>query len=280
MPETPVHLSARLERLDRILRECESLLVGFSGGVDSSFLVAAASRALGERVVAATARSPLYAEFELANAREMARALGLRHIVFESNELHVDGFAENPVDRCYHCKISLFGELREIADEEGLAHVAHAAQVDDLSDHRPGMLAADELGVQAPLIEAGFTKADVRAASRDWGLPTWDRPANACLASRFPYGHRISLAKLEQLAMVEDHLRAGGFAQCRVRHHGDTARIEVPPGDIPALAAAEARGELARICREAGFTWAALDLTGYRQGSMNEAIDLDGGQAG
>lgn len=268
-------LQPKLDALEDNLRNLGSLLIGYSGGVDSSFLLAAGVRLLGSRAVAATATSPLYAEFELRNARKLTAELGVRHIIFESDELEVPGFAENPVDRCYHCKMSLFAELREIADGEGLAHVAHAAQVDDLSDHRPGFRAADELGVQAPLIDAGFTKADVRAASRAWGLPTWNRPANACLASRFPYGNRISPRKLAQIAAVEDHLRDSGFPQCRVRHHGEMARVEVPPEDISRLAAEAMRRRVIDVARASGFTWIALDLTGYRQGSMNEGLELE-----
>ena len=259
-------------KLASILKEMGSVLVAFSGGVDSSFLLAAAVDALGEKVVAATARSELYPQSELEQACDIAEKLGARHIVFASDELDAPGFADNPPDRCYFCKGELFSKLREIAAKEDISWVVHAAQVDDLSDHRPGFRAADELGVRAPLIEAGLTKDDIRAISKQWGLETWDKPAMACLASRFPYGDRITADKLHQVAAAEQTLRGMGFRQFRVRHHGQVARIELPIAQLPKLLEESRRAQVVGDFRALGFVYVALDLAGYRSGSMNEVL--------
>ncbi len=227
--------------------------------------MAAAVRAVGEKAVAATARSELYPEEELRQACNFAQEIGARHIVFESDELGAPNFADNPPDRCYFCKKELFSKLRESAAKEDISWVTHAAQVDDLSDHRPGFRAADKLGVRAPLIEAGLTKEDIRTISKEWGLETWDKPAMACLASRFPYGDRITVDKLHQVAAAE-------------QHHGQVARIELPIAQLPRLLEEPNRTEIVNDFRALGFVYVTVDLAGYRSGSMNEVLlDADDG---
>jgi uncharacterized protein len=209
---------------------------------------------------------------ELEQAKALAASLGVRHIVFETSELGLPGFTGNPADRCYYCKRELFTRLREIAAQEGIAWVAHAAQADDLGDLRPGHRAAEELGVRAPLLEAGLTKDEIRELSRARGLATWDMPSMACLASRIPYGQTISVEKLRQVAEAERALREWGFKQVRVRHHGDTARIEVEADDVSRLGEEPLRGSVVEMLKALGFTYVTVDLEGYRTGSMNEAL--------
>ena len=271
--------SAKLETLRASLREAHSALVAFSSGVDSTFLLHVAHEELGDRVVAVTARSRSFPKRELDEAADFCRAEGVRHVVIDSEELDVPGFAENPPDRCYHCKRELFGKLVAFARENGLAAVLEGSNVDDDGDYRPGRRAIRELGVRSPLRDAGLTKAEIRALSRAMGLPTADKPSFACLASRFPYGERITAAGLERVERAERWLRdAGlGLSQLRVRSHGDLARIEVPSGDIPRLAAHAA--EISAALKEFGFAYTALDLQGYRTGSLNETLERNEPQA-
>lgn len=267
-------VEARYEALRRTLQEMGGVVIAFSGGVDSTLLLSVAAEVLGDRVLAVTACSETYSPEELEFAREVARSLGVRHLVRETSELAIPEFSGNPVNRCYYCKRELFGTLLEVAAQEGLPWVADGAQADDMGDHRPGLVAGKELGVRSPLMEAGLTKTDLRELSRRRGLPAWDRPAMACLASRFPYGQEITVEKLSQVAAAERLLRARGFVQVRVRHHGEVARLEVSPVDVARLVAEPLRSEVIAALKALGFTYVAVDLEGYRQGSMNEALDL------
>ena len=263
---------AKLERLRERLRIVGGAVVAFSSGVDSTFLLRVAHEELGEHVVAATIRSHTFPKRELDEATAFCRAEGVRHEVIDSEELDIPGFAENPPDRCYHCKRELFSKLLAFARENGLAAVLEGSNLDDDGDYRPGRRAIQELGIVSPLHEVGLTKAEIRALSREMGLPTSDKPSFACLASRFPYGERITAAALERVEKAEQWLLdAGlGLTQLRVRSHGDLARIEVPPHDIPRLAARAA--EIAAAFKELGFAYVTLDLRGYRTGRMNEVL--------
>ena len=270
----------KLERLRAALRELGSAAVAFSSGVDSTFLLRVAHEELGERVVAVTARSHTFPKRELDEAAAFCRAEGIRHEIMDSEELDIPGFAENPPDRCYHCKRELFSKLLAFARDNGLAAVLEGSNIDDDGDYRPGRRAIRELGIVSPLYDAGLTKVEIRALSREMGLPTSEKPSFACLASRFPYGERITAAGLARVEKAEQWLLDSGMElkQLRVRSHGDMARIEVPPGDIPRLAARA--GEIAAAFKEFGFAYVTLDLRGYRTGSMNEVLHEAGSRRG
>jgi len=263
------------ETLYKIIAGLGSVAVAYSGGTDSSYLLAVCRDVLGaEQVLALTADSPLTPRRELEEARALARQLGVRHLVLPSDDLGNPGIVANPPDRCYHCKFSRFDALRQVARAEGLAHLVHGENADDVGDYRPGSRAAEELGVRAPLREAGLTKKEVRALARRRGLPNWNRPANACLATRFPYGTALTVEGLARVEAAEETLRAvWRIAQLRLRDHGSVARIEVPPEEIARLARPENRTAAVRALQEAGYRYVALDLMGYRMGSLNDELE-------
>ncbi|MDD2580848.1 MAG: ATP-dependent sacrificial sulfur transferase LarE [Desulfuromonadaceae bacterium] len=259
----------KIDKLRTILADMGGCVIGFSGGVDSTLLFAMATEVLGNQALAVTATSKTYPERELNEARELAERIGGRHLVIVSEELDLPEFRDNPRNRCYYCKRELFGKLRAIADREGLKHVLDGTNSDDAGDHRPGRKAAEELNVRSPLEEAGFTKQDIRDLSRGMMLPTWDKPAFACLSSRFPYGTAITPERVGQVGRAEESLRGLGFRTVRVRYHGTVARIELGESEFE-LAAGALRNDVVRLVKAAGFTYVALDLQGYRTGAMNE----------
>jgi uncharacterized protein len=265
-------LIAKKERLETLLKACPGLVVAFSGGVDSSFLLAMAKRVVGKRVTAVTAESPVHPLRERKAAAELALALQVDHIVIRSHEMALPDFLANPGNRCYICKKHVLALILDIAAQSGIAHVAHGVNLDDLSDYRPGQQAADELGVIAPLVEAGLTKRDIRRLSKEMGLPTWDKPSMACLASRIPYGQSITSGKLSMVEAAEDFILALGVDTCRVRHHGSVARIEVDPADFARMLTPKCRDRILNRLMEIGFVHVALDLKGYQMGSMNKEI--------
>ena len=277
--EEPRHPDAdvarNLRELEGIVGRHRSALVAFSGGVDSSLALAVAARVLpAERVLAVTSNNETYLPSELEGAARFARSLGVEHLVVNTRELDDPNYASNPSNRCYFCKSTLYSDLAKIAEARGYDCVIDGANKDDEGDHRPGRKAAAEEGVVSPLAEAGMSKAEVRALARHLDLPSWDKPALACLSSRFPYGQEITAEKLAQVARAEEFLRSRGFRQVRVRHHGDVARLEVGPDEME-RAFAE-REDLVTELKAAGFLHVALDLAGYKSGSLNAALGKKG----
>lgn len=258
-----------------LLRKQRDLLVAFSGGVDSSFLLAAAKEALGKGVCAATAVSFTYPAHEIDEANRIAHLLGVRHVQFQSRETSLEAFLANSRERCYYCKRSLFQQLFEIAEEQGLKAVAHGANQDDRADYRPGFRAAAEAGAIAPLMDVGLTKEEIRFLSREMGLPTWDKPSDACLASRIPYGTPITPERVRMVEEAELFLRERGFTTVRVRHYGPVASIEVSWEDVAGFLDDNFRNEVVERFRKLGFQNITLDLEGYVTGKMNRALDSD-----
>lgn len=262
-------LDDKLILLQGILREMGSVLVAFSGGVDSTFLLKAAHDELGERVAAITINAPFHSRYEVAEAVRLANMLGVRHRVLEVNGLDIEGLSANPPDRCYLCKRSVFALCAEQAGLEGSAVLVDGSNADDVRDYRPGRRALDELGVRSPLLEAGLEKGEIRELSRLSGLDTWDKPALACLLTRFPHGEEITPERLVMVEQCEGYLRECGFGMFRVRAHGESARIELTEEELPRMLQPEIRSGVTAFFHQAGFRYVSLDLEGYRCGAMN-----------
>jgi uncharacterized protein len=275
-PSLASDIEAKRDALLRIVHSLGKAAVAFSGGIDSTVVAKAAQLALGSNALAVTADSPSVPRSELAEARELAARIGIRHHIIRTSEFANADYTRNDGTRCYHCKDELYGRIEELLPELGFDVICSGANLDDKGDYRPGLTAAAEHGVRHPLQEAGFTKADVRALARHWDLPTWDKPASPCLSSRLAPGVEVTMERTARVEKAEAHLRALGYREFRVRlHEGELARIEVPPSGLARLAEPAVRDELVRAFKELGFKFVTLDLEGFRTGSMNELITLE-----
>lgn len=269
-----MHYNDKYENLREYIRSLESVAVAFSSGVDSTFLLKVAHDLLGAKAIAVTARSCSFPERELKEAIEFTKANGIKHIIIDSEELNIQGFSENPINRCYLCKSELFTKIKEVAGNEGLKEVIEGSNVDDMGDYRPGLEAIKELDVKSPLRKAGLTKEEIRLLSKELGLPTWEKQSFACLSSRFPYGESITPEKLKMVDEAEQLLLDLGFRQVRVRHHDTLARIEISEDAFVKIMDCDIRKQIFDRFKKIGFTYVSLDLVGYRTGSMNETLKL------
>jgi len=267
-----LEVEEKLSKLKEVVSKLESVVVAFSGGVDSTLVAKVCYDTLKDNSMAVTARSETYPDFEFKESQKLASEIGIKHLVVDTSELAIEGFASNPPERCYFCKTELFGKLKEIAKEHGFLNVADGANLDDTQEFRPGLKASKELDVRSPLKETGLAKEDIREVSKFLNLPNWNKPAYACLSSRFPYGQSITEEKINMVSEAEKYLRDLGLIQFRVRYHETIARIEILPEDIHTLTNSPAREELTAKFKEIGFTYVTLDLAGYRSGSMNEVL--------
>ncbi|MBU3179213.1 ATP-dependent sacrificial sulfur transferase LarE [Clostridium estertheticum] len=267
-----MELEMKFQKLKDSIQGLGSVAIAYSGGVDSTFLLKVAADVLGNKVIAITAKSTTYPEREFKEAVKYIGDIGAKHIVIISEELEIEGFAKNPIDRCYFCKKELFSKVRKVADDNNINAVLDGSNADDVSDYRPGMKAANELKVISPLKDAGLTKDNIRELSKRLGLPTWNKPAFACLSSRFPYGNEITVEKLSMVERAEQFLLDLGFRQIRVRHHGDIARVEVNAQERNKFFSTEMMDKVANELKNIGFKYVTLDLLGYRTGSMNEVL--------
>jgi uncharacterized protein len=269
-------MTHKLNNLKKLIKILDSVIVAFSGGVDSTFLLKVAKDVLGDNVLAVTADSEVQSEKEMVEVKSIATELDVNHMIIQTNEIQVEDFISNPPNRCYHCKTILFSELKEIANEKMIPYIIEGSNADDESDYRPGLKAINELSIRSPLKEVGLTKDEIRNLSKNMGLRTWDKPALACLASRIPYGTEITIEKLRRVDKAEMYLHQKGFSQLRVRDHGDIARIEVIKNDFDLLLKPGLEYEVATKFKELGYLYVTVDLEGYKTGSMNKVLEAHG----